>query len=115
MALLTVTDVGESLAWANCDATSAGYDAFHNDGKCNILVHNGSASTRTVTVVAQDAMGCPAGELHDATVTIPAGDYGNLAPAQLEAARFNNRQTGQSRIEYDDETDMVIAIFRVIQ
>jgi hypothetical protein len=115
MALLAVTDIGEALAWVSADAGADGYDLFPNDGRCAVLVNNGGGTEETFKLIGQDAVNCPAEEVHDSDdVVMPAGATGVLEPALASRPQFNDRTTGQSRIEYSDETNLLVAVHRMI-
>jgi hypothetical protein len=97
MALITKLGVDdELLAWANCNI---GGDTFQNTGRESLVFYSGSG-TRTVTIVATSAYGCPDGELHDHVLTLTVSQYKWVSFVHLPPARFNDAD-GLTSITYD--------------
>lgn len=87
---------------------SAGGDTFLNDGKMTAHIKNGGASPITVTVVAKNK--CSHGFLHDAQVTVAAGETKIVGPFPPD--RFND-ENGKVTLNYSAITSVQVAIVDV--
>ncbi len=99
-------------------ACAAGGDVFANDGKLTFIeILNASASTRTLTVAANDADKPGFGTIAtpDTTVTIPGSgtNGGRCKVGPFPADRFNN-SSGQVSLTYSDSAaDLTIAAIKL--
>jgi len=104
MALLTVQQVTATGTVITFVSAAAGGDTFSNDGKTELEVVNGGASTITLTIVAQNA--CNQGTLHDGGGTIGAGVTKRFGP--FDRQRFND-SSGLVHATYSAVTSVTVA------
>ena len=115
MADLTIQDIVEAGLNASYAAASAGGDAFENTGG-NVMVHvkNGGASSRTVTVTAQQTSSSVRGfgtmTKANVAVAIPAGEDRFIGPFPRSA--FNDA-AGKVQLTYSSQTDLTLAALRL--
>jgi hypothetical protein len=116
MATLTVqTSVFGGLNYTSAAASTG--DTFANDGKTFLLFTNGNASSRTLTVAANDADKPGFGTIAtpDTTVTLPgSGTNGGLAVVgPFPVDRFNDPSTGRVSYTLDSATGMTVAAIKL--
>lgn len=107
MAVLSVVQAGQAPVASTLVAAAGGGDSFPNTGVERFRVRNADASSKTVTVVAQAAVGCPAGTLHNITITVPAGEERVIT--RLDPARFND-VNGRVNVTYSAVTSVTVGV-----
>lgn len=116
MALLTVQNVVfGGLNYTSAAAATA--DEFVNDGKDTFLVFlNGNASSRTLTIAANDAVKPGHGTIAtpDTVVTIPGSgtNGGRCIVGPFPAGRFNDND-GHVNYTLDDASDMTVSVLKL--
>lgn len=109
MAVLTVQTAGfGGLADVNFVAAGAGGDSFVNNGQVVLIVKNGDASPKTVTINSQQL--CSQGFDHDISVVVAAGDEALIG--KFPTGRFNDT-TGSVLITYSAVTNVTVAAVQV--
>lgn len=87
-------------------AASVGGDTFINlDSKTVLVVKNGDATAKTVTI--NSVGNCNQGFDHDIVVNVPAGGQVQIGPFQ--SSRFNDTTTQRVGITYSTVTALTIA------
>jgi len=117
MALLTVTPLGSQPVFVAADAQGDGFDEFDCAGRESLEVQNISGSQDTFTLVAKDAMGCPARILHSITYTVPPAVLYRVDVSIFgrQLRRWvGNTQKGRCRIEYGSAASFTVAVKRVL-
>jgi len=108
MAVLTVVQTAPGVKATNTlVAANSGGDSFPNTGVERFRVRNGDASSKTVTIVAQKAAGCPAGTLHNLVLTVAAGE--EQVVKNLDTVRFND-SNGRVNITYSAVTSVTVGV-----
>lgn len=110
MATLTVQESKyDTPVNPNYVAADAGGDEFDNNGNMLLLVKNGDASDKNVTINSQK--NCNFGFDHDSGPhTVPAGEERTIGP--FNSARFNN-SSGRVEVSYDDVTSVTVAVIEL--
>jgi hypothetical protein len=116
MATLSVqTAVFGGLAYTLASASTA--DSFANDGKTVLVFANGNASSRTLTVAANDADKPGYGTIvtPDTAVTLPGSgtNGGRQIVGPFPVDRFNDPSTGRVSYTLDDATGMTVAAVKL--
>ena len=117
MANLTVqTSTFAGLNYTNAAADVAG-DAFVNDGKTFLKFVNANASSRTVTIPANDTSRPGFGDIAtpDTVVTIPgSGTNGGLCVVgPFPTERFNDPTTGKVNLAYSAVTGLGVSAVKL--
>ncbi len=108
MAVLSVVNTAPGVpATTTLVAAAGGGDSFPNTGVEQFRVRNADASSKTVTFVAQNAVGCPAGVLHNIVLTVPAGAEQTVR--NLDMARFNDAN-GRVQVTYSAVTSVTVGV-----
>lgn len=116
MATLTVqTSTYNGISYTLGSASTA--DVFANDGRGTFLAFvNGNASSRTLTIAANDAEKPGFGTIAtpDTVITLPGSgtNGGRHMVGPFPADRFNN-SSGQVSYTLDDATGMTVAAIRL--
>ena len=115
MATLSVQEaVFTGLAFTYGNASTA--DVVPNDGKTFLIFLNGNASSRTLTIAANDASKPGFGDIvvPDTTVTLPGSgtNGGRQIVGPFPPDRFNN-SSGQVSYTLDNATDMTVAAVKL--
>lgn len=113
MAVLSVQSVGfTGLNYTSASADVAG-DSFANNGRTFLLFKNANASSRTLTIAANDTTRPGFGTIAtpDTTVTIPgSGTNGGLCVVgPFPTERFNDPVTGRVNLAYSAVTDLTVS------
>ena len=116
MATLTVQSaVFGGLNYTSASASTS--DTFTNDGHTFLLFTNGNASSRTLTLGANDADKPGFGSIAtpDTTVTLPgSGTNGGLCiVGPFPVDRFNDPSTGRVTYTLDVATGMTVAAVKL--
>ncbi len=116
MAVLSVQTAGfGGLNYTSASASVA--DSFANDGKTFLLFTNGNASSRTLTVAANDADKAGFGPITtpDTVVTIPgSGTNGGLCVVgPFPTERFNDPATGRVSYTVDNVTGLTVSAIKL--
>ncbi len=94
-------------------------DGFANDGRTILLFSNANASSRTLTIAANDATRPGFGTIAtpDTTVTLPgSGTNGGVAVVgPFPTERFNDGSTGRVNYTLDVATGMSVAVVKLTQ
>lgn len=117
-AVLTVqTSTFAGLNYTSATASTA--DSFANDGNTFLLFTNANASSRTLTVTANDTTRPGFGTIAtpDTVVTLPgSGTNSGLAVVgPFPTARFNDTSSGKVSYTLDVATGMSVAVVRLTQ
>lgn len=115
MAELTVqTSVFGGLNYTLASASTG--DEFNNDGKTFLVFLNGNASSRTLTIAANDATKPGFGTIAtpDTAVTIPGSgtNGGRCVVGPFPQDRFNDAD-GHVNYTLDDATGMTVAAIKL--
>lgn len=112
MAELTVQVSGVAGTAIAFGAAAGGGDSFNNiganAGRTVLLVKNGDASGKTVTINSQ--VPCNQGFDHDVAVTVAAGATETIGP--FDPARWND-SSGLVQVTYSAVTSVTVAAMRV--
>lgn len=107
MAVLTVVPTSITPTATTMVAAAGGGDEFRNTGKERFRIRNGGGSSITATIAAVSAAGCPAGTLHDITITVPAGQ--ERCVTNLPTGRFNAAD-GNVDVTYSGVTSVTVGV-----
>jgi hypothetical protein len=88
-------------------AAAGGGDQFANTGSERFRVRNNDASAKTVTIVAQNADGCPSNTPHNLVLTVAAGE--ERVVKNLRPERFND-VNGNVQITYSAVTSVFVGV-----
>ncbi len=106
--LQTVPSYGgeiDSISWTAGDDVED--HEFSNDGNAILLIRNGDASPRDITIVSvADRLN----RLGDLTVTVPAGEIGFVGPLPIEGF---NQPGGVVSVTLDDDTSIEFAAIQL--
>lgn len=95
---------GAQLTSATPDAGNGNY--FPNDGQTVLVVYNGDASSKTVTVVS---VPCSHGRSGDVAVTVAAGAQAELGPFQTDTF---NQADGTVQVNWSASTSVKVTARR---
>src|SRR5687768_50942 len=107
MAVLVVKEPGIAPVVSTLVAAAGGGDSFPNTGVERFRVRNNDAASKTVTITAQNAAGCPAGTLHNIVLTVAAG--AEQCVKNLPPARFNDAN-GRVVVTYSAVTSVFVGV-----
>lgn len=111
MAILTVQSFDESGTALTMSAASSGGDQFSNTGKQMVVIHNTDASSKTVTVVAQNTeytkpdIGVVTKSSQQ--LSVPASGIGIIGPFPINPYNDSNRNV---QITYSAVTGVNVAV-----
>lgn len=108
MAVLTVvSNTGNVFRSTLLVAAAGGGDSFPNTGVERFRVRNSDSSSKTVTIVAQNPAGCPAGTAHNIVQSVAVGD--EMVIRNLDPARFNDAN-GRVNVTYSAVTSVTVGV-----
>lgn len=105
MAILVVREPSIAPVVSTLVAAAGGGDSFPNTGIERFRVRNSDAASKTVTITAQAAAGCPAGTLHNIVLTVAAGT--EQCVKNLPPERFNDAN-GRVAVTYSAVTNVFV-------